>query len=47
MGHNDDNEGHVGIYMGNGLTASVNALTIPVGIVTVNDWALAVRGRSS
>ena len=38
MGHRDNEQGHVGIYMGNGMVASVNATTNPPGIVTINDW---------
>jgi cell wall-associated NlpC family hydrolase len=44
MGHHDDNEGHVGIVVGPGLTASVNANTHPGGIVTVNTWGFRATG---
>jgi hypothetical protein len=44
MGHHDDNEGHVGIVVGPGLTASVNANTRPGGIVTVNTWGFRATG---
>ena len=46
MGHHDDYEGHVGIYMGNGMVASVNAKTNPPGIVTVNDWGFRGLGQN-
>jgi RHS repeat-associated protein len=46
MGHHDDSEGHVGIVVGAGLTASVNANTHPGGIVTVNDWGFRASGQN-
>lgn len=46
MGHHDDYEGHVGIYMGNGMVASVNAKTNPPGIVTINDWGFRGLGNN-
>jgi cell wall-associated NlpC family hydrolase len=36
MAHHDDRDGHVGIYVGNGMTASANANF--GGKITVNNW---------
>lgn len=45
VGHHDDNEGHVGIVLAPGFaTASVNALTTPAGVVTVNTWGFRSPG---
>src|SRR5271165_3831494 len=38
VGHNYDAEGHVGIVVSPGWTASANARTTPAGIITVNNW---------
>lgn len=48
MGHHDDNEGHVGIVANSysWFTASVNALTHPPGIVTVNSWGFRPPGQN-
>jgi hypothetical protein len=44
MGHHDDNEGHVGIYVGNGRTASANFYQ--GGRITVNDWGFRGPGQN-
>ena len=46
MGHHDNEQGHVGIYMGNGVVASANANTVPPGIVTINDWGFRGLGKN-
>ena len=46
MGHHDNEQGHVGIYMGNGMVASVNSTTTPRGIVTINDWGFRGLGNN-
>ena len=46
VGHHDDNEGHVGIVVAPGQTASANALTHPAGIVTINNWGFRPGGQN-
>ena len=45
MGHHDDNEGRVGIYVGNGMTASAHAYQ--GGRITVNDWGFRGLERTA
>jgi hypothetical protein len=44
MAHHDDADGHVGIYVGNGMTASANAYQ--GGRITVNDWGFRGTGQN-
>jgi cell wall-associated NlpC family hydrolase len=44
MAHHDDPEGHVGIYVGNGMTASANAYQ--GGRITVNNWGFRGPGQN-
>jgi hypothetical protein len=44
VGHTYDAEGHVGIVVSFGWTASANAKTTPAGIITVNSWGFRPAG---
>lgn len=44
MAHHDDRDGHVGIYVGNGMTASANANF--GGKITVNNWGFRGPGQN-
>jgi hypothetical protein len=44
VGHTYDAEGHVGIVVSPGRTASANAKTTPAGIITVNNWGFRPAG---
>ena len=46
VGHNYDAEGHVGIVVSPGWTASANANTSPAGIITVNNWGFRPAGQN-
>ncbi len=46
MGHRDDNEGHVGIVVGPGQTASADAYGSPKGTVVINDWGFRPQGMN-
>jgi hypothetical protein len=46
VGHNYDAEGHVGIVVSPGWTASANARTTPAGIITVNNWGFRPAGAN-
>jgi len=44
VGHTGDAEGHVGIVVSPGWTASANSTTTPAGIITVNNWGFRSAG---
>jgi hypothetical protein len=44
VGHTYDAEGHVGIVVSPGWSASANAKTTPAGIITVNNWGFRPAG---
>jgi RHS repeat-associated protein len=44
VGHTHDAEGHVGIVVSPGWTASANSRTTPAGIITVNNWGFRSAG---
>ena len=46
VGHTHDAEGHVGIVVSPGWTASANAKTTPAGIITVNNWGFRPAGAN-